>query len=102
LHAAARRWLAEQGFFDRGGALTPERVYFEPSYEEKIARVERLGCTHFVDDLEEFLAEDALPRGLVRILFEPHPRLGQATEGRRWLHARSWDEISSFVLRPTA
>ena len=121
LRAAARGWLAANGFFAGAGGLTPERVYFEGTREEKIGRIERLGCTHFIDDLAEFLAEPALRRDLVRILFEPggacdedddaelhdgsatRPAAGPTAdnaddERAPWLRARSWDDVSMVVF----
>ncbi len=70
LHAAARGWLVANGFFDAIG-LGPEAVFFEPTKEEKLARIAALGCSHFVDDLPEFLEEPGFPAGVSRILFDP-------------------------------
>jgi hypothetical protein len=105
LRDAARGWLEARGFFDTRGALTPERVFFEASVEEKIGRIGRLACTHFVDDLPEFLAEPALPRALVRILFDPKAngameRAGDAEQGAdaQCLRARSWKEVAALIL----
>ena len=105
LREAARGWLGEQGFF-AAGALRPADVYFEGTREQKIARIEQLGCTHFVDDLAEFLAEPALPPDLVRILFAPEVA-GDGRDGpapctrdgdAAWLRARSWPEVAAIVL----
>jgi hypothetical protein len=99
LRGAARRWLGDKGFFDAGGALAPERVYFEATRDDKISRIRALGCSHFVDDLADFLAEPALPAGLVRILFDPD---GGGDEGAQrdasCLRARSWAEVETLVL----
>jgi hypothetical protein len=101
LRAAARTWLDEQGFF-AAGALGREDVYFEATREGKIARVAALGCTHFVDDLPEFLSEPALPRDLVRILFAPdaagEPADARANGSVPWQRARSWADVASIVF----
>lgn len=99
LRDAARRWLEHNGFFDTGGALTPERVYFEATRSQKIARIAALRCTHFVDDLAEFFDELALPRALGRILFEPNPGATTAAPSG-CARARSWEEVASLVLGP--
>jgi hypothetical protein len=70
LRAAARDWMAAQGFCapDRAG-IPPEHVFFEDDREHKLARIAALGCTHFIDDLEEVFADPCFPPGVCRILF---------------------------------
>ena len=68
LHAAALRWLEQNGFVD---LVSREAIHFLESRAEKVARVDQAGCTHFIDDLPEFLAEPLLPPALRRILFDP-------------------------------
>ena len=59
LHAACRAFLTRYGI---SPALIPAtRVFLEPTKEAKIERIRALGCTHFVDDLPEFLAEPTFP-----------------------------------------
>jgi hypothetical protein len=43
-------------------------VYFEGTRTEKIARIVALGCTHFIDDLEEVFDDPAFPSGVERLL----------------------------------
>jgi hypothetical protein len=87
LHAAAFRWLEINGLL----ALVPRaRIHFLETRAEKVARVSEAGCTHFIDDLPEFLADPLLPRALRRILFDP-ARIARATPGL--IVAASWDEI---------
>jgi len=95
LRAAASAWLAENGFVGAGAPLSATDVFFESTREDKVARVAALGCTHFVDDLAEFLSEAALPRGLVRMLFDPSGAgmAGGARDGE-WILVRSWDEVA--------
>jgi len=75
LHAAALDWLVRQGFFDTapgGIGLPRDQVFFELTKQTKLERIGRCGCTHFIDDLPEFLAEAAFPAGVTRILFDPN------------------------------
>ena len=69
LHAAAKEWL------DRAAAtpspLARDRIFFEITKEAKLDRIRRCGCTHFIDDLPEFLTLPEFPAGLERILFAP-------------------------------
>lgn len=96
LRAAARRWLTLQGFFDfaRFG-LTPDRVFFETTRAEKIARIGAVGCTHFIDDLEEVLDDPAFPADVSRILFTNGQ---QPTSGHPYRVCESWAEIGKSIL----
>ena len=72
LRTAAMDWMIGQGFFDNdASALVPDHVYFEPTRAGKLNRIRRLGCTHFIDDLEETFLEDGFPEGVERILYAP-------------------------------
>ncbi len=65
LRAASLEWMAAHGFFmDDGFGLTSGRVFFEMTREEKLARIATLGCTHFIDDLEEVLLAPGFPKGV--------------------------------------
>jgi len=94
LHAAATRWLEQQGFFDpvRMG-LPREQAFFELTKEAKLERIGRCRCTHFIDDLPEFLAEPAFPSSTLRILFDSN-HLYAADD--RYVRALSWEEIGEL------
>lgn len=70
LRDAARNWMAARGFFDGDGfAIAPANVHFEATRAEKLGRIRSLACTHFIDDLEEVLADNKFPTGVRRILY---------------------------------
>jgi len=69
LRDAARKWMEDQGLFDEATGLSRENVFFESTRSEKLARIGRLGCSHFVDDLEEVLTDPDFPSRVKRILF---------------------------------
>ncbi|MBI4179187.1 aminoglycoside phosphotransferase family protein [bacterium] len=98
LHAAAGEFLDEFGFFDpRRIGLLRERVFFELTKEAKIRRMLEIGCTHFVDDLIEFLTMEEFPAGIDRILFDPngnHPADPRIRPLRRLKEIPSWDFLS--------
>ncbi|MEM8495093.1 MAG: hypothetical protein AAF663_06855 [Planctomycetota bacterium] len=72
LHAAARAFLNHHGVSPQ---LIPEqRVHLCLTKDDKLARIAELGCTHFLDDLPEFLAEGAFPESAQAILFDPAER----------------------------
>lgn len=64
LHASAADWLGNQ-------ALEIEAFYFEETRAQKIARIDALACSHFVDDLPEVLCDPRFPSGATRWLFAP-------------------------------
>ncbi|MCE9613644.1 MAG: hypothetical protein K8T26_05165 [Lentisphaerae bacterium] len=70
LHAAARAWIADHGLYGRTG-LQPEDVFFELTFDAKLARVAEQQCDWFVDDLAEFLCDARFPPAVNRILFTP-------------------------------
>jgi hypothetical protein len=70
LRAAALAWMAANGLFnDEKGGLRPENVFFESTRQDKIRRIESLGCTHFVDDLYEVFNEPEFPAGIRPYLY---------------------------------
>jgi hypothetical protein len=72
LRAAAMQWMTAHRFFDPGGiGLSCRAVYFESTRADKIARIEQVGCSHFIDDLEEVFLEPSFPRGVEKILYAP-------------------------------
>ena len=70
LREAALGWLGGQGFFQPGACLVPvEHIFFADTRAAKVARIAALGCTHYIDDLEEVFAEPDFPVAVKRILF---------------------------------
>lgn len=87
LHESARRWLLDQPF-------DSPPAYFELTLAEKLARIEALQCTLFIDDLPELLLEPAFPTGVKKILFDPHQTYADHPS---YFHAASWRELSQFI-----
>lgn len=71
LRTAATDWLTRAGFFAEEFGLSPDRVFYESTRAEKIARVRALGCTHFIDDLEETFQEASFPDHVVQMHYTP-------------------------------
>jgi len=95
LHAAALNWLEQQGFFaDDQLALLRDQVFLELTKEAKLARIAACGCTHFVDDLPEFLGEAAFPGAVQRVLFDPN---GMYVGENRFARAASWAEVERLL-----
>ena len=70
LREVARAWMVKHAFFDKGGLnLASDAIYFESTRDDKVDRITRLDCTHFIDDLEEVLGHPRFPSRVKRILF---------------------------------
>ena len=93
LHDAAMDWMTAHRFFEANGlGLLPSNVWFEQTRTEKVARIRRLRCTHFVDDLEEVLLDPDFPPDTSRILYAPDGGCLDGPDGltlvRTWAAAR--------------
>lgn len=95
LRISALAWMEARGFFNPNDmGLDRDRVFFEPTRAEKVARITALRCTHFIDDLEEVLLDEGFPAGIRKILYSPEVR-----PAAKDIHAvRSWKEIRDQLL----
>ncbi len=72
LREAALDWMEHHQIFDPDGfGLTIEHVYFESTRKQKISRIKKLGCTHFIDDLIETFIDPTFPEKIEKFLFSP-------------------------------
>ncbi len=96
LRTAALQWMTAHGFFDpeRLG-LAEADVFFAATRQEKIERIASLGCSDFIDDLEETFLEESFPPGTTRILYEPE-RESPPPPGVVWMN--NWQEISEYFF----
>jgi hypothetical protein len=88
--------MTRNKFFDVDGLnLYKQDVYFEGTREEKLKRIEHLGCTHFIDDLEEVFQEQDFPDGVQKILYAP-----SASDSRPsgMTVATTWAEIGRLIF----
>jgi hypothetical protein len=98
LRTAALDFMHMRGFFDaKRYGIARENIFFEGTRAEKFARIAALGCTHFVDDLVEVLADPDFPAGVARVLFDPAGHARPAD-----LHVcASWREVTAALLAET-
>jgi len=96
LHAAAHQFLEARGFYStHNTGLSPDSVFLEPTLADKLRRIDSLGCTVFVDDLPELLAESGFPRGVRKVLFDPD---GAHPDGVADIRVTSWAECGRSLL----
>lgn len=96
LRAAAISWMRSNRFFNVDGlGLSEGDVYFESTRREKINRIRQLGCTHFIDDLEETFLEESFPVNVEKILYAPHTRYSSL---RGVKIANSWEEMRGYFF----
>jgi hypothetical protein len=96
LRQAALQWMTKQHLLGTAG-LDREAVHFAATRQEKIDFIRTLGCTHFIDDLEETFLEPRFPGDVEKILYAPRP---PAHAPRGVKVARSWIEIGEYLFDP--
>lgn len=96
LHKAAHEWLEKYGFYDPARiGLSRDRVYLELTKKEKLDRIIHVGCSHFIDDLPEFLEEPDFPSNVEKVLFDP---MGDHATAHNFHRLASWVEIEEFII----
>jgi hypothetical protein len=100
LRQAAMAWLESRGFFNTPvTGLMAEAIWFEPERQAKNQRIAVLGCTCFIDDLEEVLADPSFPVGVEKILYAPSGHGPQMSSAHGVHVMASWPEITAHGLK---
>ena len=96
LRQSAMKWMSAQGFFScRRRSLKEEDVYFVNSRQEKSYCIRDIGCTHFIDDLEEVFDDPSFPSGVTKILFGPEHNITNPTDINC---AYTWSEVLDLIF----
>jgi hypothetical protein len=96
LREAALKWMELNKFFnDDGLGIDPNSIYFGLTRKDKIKYIMQLGCTHFIDDLEETFLEETFPVSVRGILYSP---LGENYAPDTVTTVRSWQEICNYFF----
>jgi hypothetical protein len=89
------QWLQVNGFLGNGQVVSSAPLaYFEVTRSDKLNRIGELGCDCFIDDLPELLSAPDFPRGVRRVLFDPH---GTGPSNADFERVRSWDEAARVL-----
>jgi hypothetical protein len=96
LRVAAKEWMQAHGLFDpQNTGLSPKNVFFESSRRDKIDRIRSLGCTHFIDDLDEVFNEPDFPSEVRSLLYAAgHDEIPPG----RFRAFRTHEEIADHLL----
>lgn len=95
LRQAAMGWLEKNGFLNStGGVLAQADVFWESTRIEKVKRIAQLGCSHFIDDLEEVFADPDFPVGLECILYAPK---FDPSHSSTLNVAKDWNQVTGYV-----
>jgi len=98
LREAALAWMERNNFFNVNGlGLYKKDVYFVSTRNEKIMRIEKLGCTHFIDDLVETFIEDSFPANTEKILYSAY---GEQPTIRGIRSFKTWMDIDDYLFSP--
>jgi hypothetical protein len=97
LRKAALGWIQSQGFLDEDKyGINPCQIFFETTRKEKLERIGKLGCSYFIDDLEETFLEESFPSQPKKILFSPgavkSSVVGLSLTG-------GWEEIGKHIFQ---
>lgn len=99
LREVALGWMTDQKFFeDDGFGLTQDRIYFESTRPDKVARIGTLGCSHFIDDLEETFLEPTFPSEVEKILYAQETKSASLNDVTQLKH---WTQIHEHIFAAT-
>src|SRR3990167_223777 len=100
LHQAAMGWLEKNNFFSNPSVnLNPKDVFFVESKISKCDQIALMRCTHFIDDLSEFLSEPAFPENTMRILFS---KKADHSLLKSVLRLEDWCAINNYFFKEHA
>lgn len=96
LRSEAIKWILSKKIVSPGKyKLSVDDIFFETTREEKISRIIELGCTCFVDDLQEVFNEINFPAHINKYLFDPQRK---AENNSSYVVVDSWRSITRNLL----
>lgn len=96
LRSEAMKWILSRKIASCGKhKLFSDDIFFETTREDKINRIIELGCTCFVDDLQEVFNEINFPESINKYLFDPQHK---AENNSSYVVVDSWRSITKKLL----
>lgn len=94
LHQAAHAWIVKT-FIDRPVPLLSEdKIFFELTKGEKVARIAAIAADCFIDDLSEIFVIPEFPRSTAKLLFDPEGKCSSTDDISAF---RSWKELREHI-----
>jgi len=93
LHEAAREWIQRNLNDQNQPLIGPENIFFELTKELKVARISKIGCNFFIDDLPEIFENSKFPLQVKKILFDPdnyHKNLD-------FIRLQNWSDVPGII-----
>ena len=95
LHLSALDWLKKNKFLDKNGLnMQRENIYFEPTKEKKIKRINYLNCNYYIDDLEEILL--MLNESIYRIHY--NNKSNKSKSSNNFYSLNNWHDLNSLGI----
>ena len=95
LHLSALDWLKKNKFLDKNGLnIQRENIYFEPTKEKKIKRINYLNCNYYIDDLEEILF--MLNESIYKIHY--NKKLNKYASSNNFYSLNNWHDLKSLGI----
>ena len=95
LHLSALDWLKKNNFLDKNGLnMQRENIYFEPTKEKKIKRINYLKCNYYIDDLEEILL--MLNESIYRIHY--NKKSNKYKSSNNFYSLNNWHDLKSLGI----
>jgi hypothetical protein len=75
LQKAALSWMEHNHFFNKEELrFSRKQINFAETVEDKVARIEQLKCSHFIDDLFKVLSHPRFPKSTRKSLYHKSPQ----------------------------
>ena len=94
LRKSAMKWILENEFYDQNNlGFKENQIYFEDTPMDKIKRIKKLKCTHFIDDLMSILLHPKFPSNVVKILLN----VNYCNNNHEQINVcKNWKEIAKY------
>ncbi len=96
LRMAATAWINENLIKSTSGKVFGDisQIYFESTREEKVKRIDQIGCDFFIDDLQEIFDENNFPSRTEKILFDVNSQTKLTKIPKQF---SSWRKIKKYI-----
>jgi len=94
LHDSARDFIAKFLTSKNINLVAEKNIFFEPTQQKKIVRINQQSCDYFIDDLPEIFALSDFPAKTKKILFDPYLNNKNFNDGQM---CSSWENIQEVV-----